>query len=177
MTTLATTPTLTARQADVVRELAAGGTNREAASRLHVSETTFKTHLSRVYDKLGVSDRAAAVRVAYERRLLWGSRAHPPRRRRCALVCAVPCCETGAGARVWQHGVAHGASARSCAARLHVSDMGDRATCQEKVGLYSVPELTGNRNRPTTSISPESTTSPSRASGMPCSVHNSANAA
>ncbi len=61
---------LTAREADVVRELAAGGTNREAAGRLHVSETTFKTHLSRVYDKLGVSDRAAAVRVAYERGLL-----------------------------------------------------------------------------------------------------------
>lgn len=61
---------LTAREADVVRELAAGGTNREAAARLHVSETTFKTHLSRVYDKLGVSDRAAAVRVAYERGLI-----------------------------------------------------------------------------------------------------------
>ena len=61
---------LTAREADVVRELAAGGTNREAAARLHVSETTFKTHLSRVYEKLGVSDRAAAVRVAYERGLI-----------------------------------------------------------------------------------------------------------
>ena len=61
---------LTAREADVVRELAAGGTNREAAGRLHVSETTFKTHLSRVYEKLGVSDRAAAVRVAYERGLI-----------------------------------------------------------------------------------------------------------
>ena len=35
-----------------------------------MSETTFKTHLSRVYDKLGVSDRAAAVRVAYERGLI-----------------------------------------------------------------------------------------------------------
>lgn len=61
---------LTAREADVVRELAAGGTNREAAARLHVSETTFKTHLSRVYEKLGVSDRAAAVRVAFERGLI-----------------------------------------------------------------------------------------------------------
>ena len=61
---------LTAREADVVRELAAGGTNREAAARLHVSETTFKTHLSRVYEKLGVTDRAAAVRVAYERGLI-----------------------------------------------------------------------------------------------------------
>ena len=61
---------LTTREADVVRELAVGGTNREAAVRLHVSETTFKTHLSRVYEKLGVSDRAAAVRVAYERGLI-----------------------------------------------------------------------------------------------------------
>lgn len=61
---------LTAREADVLRELAAGGTNREAAARLHVSETTFKTHLAHVYEKLGVSDRAAAVRVAYERGLI-----------------------------------------------------------------------------------------------------------
>lgn len=61
---------LTPREVDVVRELAAGGTNREAAARLHVSETTFKTHLSKVYEKLGVNDRAAAVRVAYERGLI-----------------------------------------------------------------------------------------------------------
>ncbi len=61
---------LTPREADVVRELAAGGTNREAAARLSVSETTFKTHLKRVYEKLGVSDRAAAVRVAYENGLI-----------------------------------------------------------------------------------------------------------
>ncbi len=61
---------LTPRETDVVRELAAGGTNREAAARLHVSETTFKTHLSRVYEKLAVSDRAAAVRVAYEHGLI-----------------------------------------------------------------------------------------------------------
>ena len=61
---------LTPREVDVVRELAAGGTNREAAARLHVSETTFKTHLSKVYEKLGVNDRAAAVRVAFERGLI-----------------------------------------------------------------------------------------------------------
>ncbi|MDO5501297.1 MAG: response regulator transcription factor, partial [Propionibacteriaceae bacterium] len=52
---------LTARERDVLREVAAGGTNREAAARLFISETTFKTHLARVFDKLGVSDRAAAV--------------------------------------------------------------------------------------------------------------------
>lgn len=61
---------LTPRESDVLREIAAGGTNREAAARLHVSETTLKTHLGSVYDKLGVSDRAAAVRVAFERGLI-----------------------------------------------------------------------------------------------------------
>ena len=35
-----------------------------------MSETTLKTHLARVFEKLGVNDRAAAVRVAYERGLL-----------------------------------------------------------------------------------------------------------
>lgn len=61
---------LTDREHDVLREIAAGGTNREAASRLFISEATLKTHLSRVFDKLGVNDRAAAVRVAYDRGLL-----------------------------------------------------------------------------------------------------------
>lgn len=61
---------LTARETEVLRELARGGTNREAADRLFVSEATFKTHLAHVYDKFGVADRAAAVRVAYERGLL-----------------------------------------------------------------------------------------------------------
>ncbi|WP_432560391.1 response regulator [Granulicoccus sp. GXG6511] len=61
---------LTPRERDVLREVAAGGTNRDAAGRLFISETTFKTHLSRVFDKLGVNDRAAAVRVAYDRGLL-----------------------------------------------------------------------------------------------------------
>lgn len=35
-----------------------------------VSEATVKTHLAHAFDKLGVGDRAAAVRVAYERGLL-----------------------------------------------------------------------------------------------------------
>lgn len=61
---------LTPRESDVLREIAAGGINREAAARLHISETTLKTHLGSVYEKLGVSDRAAAVRVAYERGLI-----------------------------------------------------------------------------------------------------------
>ncbi len=61
---------LTGRELEVLRLIAAGGTNRSAAQRLMVSEATVKTHLLHAYDKLGVSDRAAAVRVAYERNLL-----------------------------------------------------------------------------------------------------------
>ncbi|GMA19828.1 response regulator transcription factor [Arsenicicoccus piscis] len=61
---------LTAREAEVLRVIARGGTNRSAAEHLLVSEATVKTHLVHAYAKLGVGDRAAAVRVAYERGLL-----------------------------------------------------------------------------------------------------------
>lgn len=61
---------LTDRELEVLRVIAGGGTNRTAADSLMVSEATVKTHLSHTYTKLGVSDRAAAVRVAFERGLL-----------------------------------------------------------------------------------------------------------
>lgn len=61
---------LTKREVEVLKVIATGGTNRTAAETLMVSEATIKTHLVRAYEKLGVSDRAAAVRVAYERGLL-----------------------------------------------------------------------------------------------------------
>ncbi len=61
---------LTEREIEVLRVIAAGGTNRSAAARLLVSEATVKTHLLHIYDKLGVRDRAAAVAIAYERNLL-----------------------------------------------------------------------------------------------------------
>lgn len=64
------TPLLTPREVGVLRVVAAGGTNRAAADRLFVSEATVKTHLLRLYAKLGVGDRAAAVRVGYERGIL-----------------------------------------------------------------------------------------------------------
>lgn len=63
-------PALTGREIDVLREIASGGTNAEAAARLFISETTLTSHLGHVFDKLGVGDRAAAVRVAFERGLL-----------------------------------------------------------------------------------------------------------
>ncbi|MFD3703988.1 response regulator [Nocardia sp. NPDC058658] len=63
-------PTLTARERDILGQLAHGLGNREIARALHISEATVKTHLGRIYDKLGVDTRAAAVAVATERRLL-----------------------------------------------------------------------------------------------------------
>ena len=64
------TEQLTEREVEVLRALADGGTNREVARRLLVSEATVKTHLIRLYAKLAVRDRAAAVRVAFERGMI-----------------------------------------------------------------------------------------------------------
>lgn len=57
---------LSAREAEVLRLVADGCTNRAVASRLGIGEATVKTHLMHVYEKLGVGDRAAAVRTAWE---------------------------------------------------------------------------------------------------------------
>ena len=61
---------LSARELEVLELVAAGNTNREAAARLFISEATVKTHLLHIYEKLGVSDRAAAVAEAFNRGLL-----------------------------------------------------------------------------------------------------------
>jgi DNA-binding NarL/FixJ family response regulator len=61
---------LSRRELDVLKLIADGATNREAAGQLFVSEATIKTHLLHIYDKLGVRDRAGAVGEAYKRRLL-----------------------------------------------------------------------------------------------------------
>jgi DNA-binding NarL/FixJ family response regulator len=58
---------LTARELEVFTEMAAGSTNKEIAQRLHLSETTVKTHVVRVLAKLGLRDRTQAVIFAYER--------------------------------------------------------------------------------------------------------------
>jgi DNA-binding NarL/FixJ family response regulator len=57
---------LTERELEVLRELAQGFTNLEIAERLHVSETTIKTHVAHVLDKLELRDRVQAVILAYE---------------------------------------------------------------------------------------------------------------
>ncbi|MDG4864031.1 response regulator transcription factor [Streptomyces sp. T-3] len=63
-------PTLTERELEILGELARGLGNREIARALFISEATVKTHLGRIYDKLGVDTRAGAVAVAKEQRLL-----------------------------------------------------------------------------------------------------------
>ncbi|RPA66322.1 DNA-binding response regulator [Gordonia oryzae] len=52
---------LTAREIDVLVEVAAGHSNREIAKRLLLSEMTVKSHLVHIFSKLGVRSRTAAV--------------------------------------------------------------------------------------------------------------------
>ncbi|MBL7254233.1 response regulator [Paractinoplanes lichenicola] len=61
------TPTgqLSAREREIVALVAQGRTNREVAAALYISEATVKTHLLRIYAKLEVPDRAAAVSAAH----------------------------------------------------------------------------------------------------------------
>ena len=57
---------LSLREIEVLRGVASGNTNAAIAADLHISQATVKTHLLHIYDKLGVSDRAAAVAVGYQ---------------------------------------------------------------------------------------------------------------
>lgn len=61
---------LTPRELDVLRIVGRGATNQEIAEELHVSEATVKTHLGHVLVKLGLRDRAAAIVLAHDVRLV-----------------------------------------------------------------------------------------------------------
>jgi DNA-binding NarL/FixJ family response regulator len=59
-------PTLTEREAQVLQCVAKGMSNIEVGRELHIGEATVKTHLLRSFEKLGVTDRTAAVTAAYK---------------------------------------------------------------------------------------------------------------
>lgn len=61
---------LTRREVEVLRLVATGKTNRAIAADLAISEKTVARHLSNIFDKLGVSSRAAATAYAYEHELI-----------------------------------------------------------------------------------------------------------
>ena len=57
---------LTPREAEVLRLIADGRSNREIARALFVSEATVKTHVNRIFAKTGSRDRGQAVHYAYQ---------------------------------------------------------------------------------------------------------------
>ncbi|OAH11270.1 response regulator protein VraR [Streptomyces jeddahensis] len=61
---------LTPRETEVLRLITEGSSNPDVAGRLHVSDETVKTHVSRVLAKLGLRDRTQAVVTAYESELV-----------------------------------------------------------------------------------------------------------
>ncbi|NYE19263.1 response regulator [Microbacterium immunditiarum] len=61
---------LTARETEVLRLVASGHSNKQIAVALGIGESTVKTHLLKIFDKLGVADRTRAVTLAMERGLL-----------------------------------------------------------------------------------------------------------
>ena len=63
-------PALTAREHEILTMIANGKSLPEIAKELHLGVTTVKTHTQHLYEKLGVSDRAAAVAEAMRRRLI-----------------------------------------------------------------------------------------------------------
>lgn len=64
-------PALTKREHDILRSLSSGGTNKDIAKALCISEKTVKSHLNSVFRKLQVTRRVQAVLYAADRG--WGA--------------------------------------------------------------------------------------------------------
>ncbi|MGH3090072.1 MAG: response regulator [Rubrobacteraceae bacterium] len=61
---------LSAREIEVLNLVAQGTSNKQIAKELWIGETTVKSHLLHIYEKLGVTDRTAAVTVALKRGII-----------------------------------------------------------------------------------------------------------
>jgi len=61
---------LSARETEILEQLAAGGSNKEIARALGISPNTVKTHVARVYEKLDVQRRVQAIEKARELALI-----------------------------------------------------------------------------------------------------------
>ena len=61
---------LTAREGEVLRLVAQGLTDAQVAQKLIISPRTVNTHLTSIYNKLGVDSRTAATRFAFEQKLV-----------------------------------------------------------------------------------------------------------
>jgi len=63
-------PQLTPRETEVLRCIARGLSNPDTGRELYISEATVKSHVTRIFEKLGVNDRTAAVTAAIARGVL-----------------------------------------------------------------------------------------------------------
>jgi DNA-binding NarL/FixJ family response regulator len=61
---------LTEREVDVLQHVAGGNRNKDIAEQLSISEETVKVHLKHIMEKLGASDRTAAVAIAVRRGII-----------------------------------------------------------------------------------------------------------
>jgi DNA-binding NarL/FixJ family response regulator len=66
----ATDDSLTAREIDILRLIAAGNANKEIAARLSITEETVKGHVKNILAKLGANDRTHAVTIALKRGII-----------------------------------------------------------------------------------------------------------
>ena len=68
---------LTAREQEILRLIAAGLSNAEIGAQLYISETTVKTHVTHIFQKLSLRDRVQAVVLAYQTGLFEGETGAP----------------------------------------------------------------------------------------------------
>jgi len=61
---------LTAREIEVLQQIASGNRNRDIAEKLFISEETVKVHIKHIMDKLGASDRTQSVAIAVRRGII-----------------------------------------------------------------------------------------------------------